>query len=908
MDQMRPDPDALLDRINAEEAKKKRGKLKVFFGAAPGVGKTYAMLEEARRQAEQGLDVLIGYAEPHIRPDTEMLLLGLRILPYKMVEYKGVTLKEFDLDAALARRPALICVDELAHSNAPGLRHARRYQDVLELLGAGLDVWTTLNVQHLESVHDIVERVSGVKVRETLPDWVLEQADDIQLVDISPEKLIERIAAGKIYTHHSVDYLTRQFFNRGNLAALRELALRRLADRVDVQMETFRRQNAVAEPWPAAERILVCIGPSPFSARLVRAARRMAMAFRTNWIALYVQTPGTARLPSHARERAFATLRLAEELGGQTVTLHGDDPAREILAYARGKNVARIIVGKPLRRRGALFQRSLVDQLIRRAGPIDIYIIRDSSEPVLSERPSGPAPRPRPAGYGWAVAITALTTILGAGLYHGLHLSNINVLMLDLLGVLGVAIRFGRGPAALASVLSVAAFDYTVVPPYYSFAVSDTQYGITFAVMLVAALLISTLTDRLHRQSEAARHRERRTAALLALSRDLAATSEKEKSMQTAVRHISEMFRCAAAVLLPGGESPGRPGLAVAAGIGPAPADEKEMSVAQWVFEHDQPAGRTTSTLPSAAAMYVPLRIGPKTIGVLALRGEAVEHFCDPDHRHFLEAFANQTALALERANLAEETRRAWRRVETESIRNTLLSGVSHDLRTPLAVITGSATALLEGSLDRASAAGAQMLAAIVEEAERMERLIANLLDMSRLESGTVQPRLEIFPLNELVASALARLKRRVAGRNIHLAIPADMPLLRVDGLFFEQALTNLIENAVEHTPPDTPLEISAAASGRGATIQIADRGPGLPAEHRERLFEKFFRAPAARGQRGAGLGLALVRAIVQMHAGSVTAGNRPGGGAEFTITLPQACTCSDAGDILQNEDSETDT
>jgi len=899
----RPDPDALLAEVTAAEQKSARGRLKIFFGAAAGVGKTYAMLEEARKRAEEGMDLLIGYAEPHIRPDTEALLLGMEIQPYKMVEYKGTVFKEFDLDGVLKRKPALICVDELAHTNIPGNplpRHAKRYQDVLELIDAGINVYTTLNVQHLESVNDIVERTSGIKVRETLPDWVLEQADEVQLIDISPDKLIERIAEGKIYKQHQADHITKQFFNKGNISALRELALRRTADRVDAQMEDFRRESGVKTLWPAAERIMVCIGPSPFSMRLVRAARRMSAALKTPWIAAYVETPKSAQLPPDARERINQTLRLAEQLGAQTVKLSGVNPADELIAYAKAKNVARIIIGKPeLPRWKEFLHGSIVNDLIRKSGQTDIYVIHDERTDVV--RPAAAQVGARKVNwkaYAWSVGICSASTLLGMLLYHKLgyradlpgedphQFSNTNVLMIDLLAVLLIALRFGRGPAVLASILSVAAFDFTVVPPYFSFAVTDAQYFITFGVMFSTALVISTLTDRLQQQGELARHGVRQTAALLDLSRELAATRGKKELLAVAIRHISEVFDCKVGILLADQEHH----LVLGAGNWDVQLDDKELGVAQWAFEHDQPAGQTTATLPSASGLYVALRSGQGRDGVLGIVGDRVNQFVDPDRFHLLEAFASQTALAIERAALAEEAQRAWARVEAEFIRNTLLSGVSHDLRTPLAVITGSASTLLDAGHAIDEPTRRELLVAIADEAEHMEHFINNLLDMTRLESRGLQPKRDLFPLQELVASATQRLRKRIESREMVVAIPCDFPLLWVDGTLFEQVLINLLDNALEYTPADTPIEISAAAEDDQVTIRVADHGPGLPADDPNRVFQKFFRSAVGANRRGIGLGLAIVRGIVELHGGTITAHNRAagggGGGAEFVITL----------------------
>jgi two-component system, OmpR family, sensor histidine kinase KdpD len=890
----RPNPDELLSRVVGEDAKARRGKLKVFFGSNAGVGKTYAMLDEARTRAAEGINVLIGYAEPHIRPDTEALLLGLDILPYKIVEHKGAVLKEFDLDAALARHPAICCVDELAHTNAPGLRHPKRWQDVFEMLDAGVNVYTTLNVQHLESVNDIVERITGIHVRETLPDRVLEEADELELVDISPDELTERLREGKVYEPDKVEQALKHFFNRGNLIALRELALRRTAERVDAQMREARHAASAVHTWAASERILVCVGPSPFAAQLVRAAKRLADAFRAPWYAVCVETPGTSYLSGPQRQRLAETLRLAEQLGAQAVTLSGQKVADELLSFAREKNITKIVIGKPElpRLREWLF-RSIVDDVIRKSDSIDVYVIRHEREasPVPVQRATRRPGKLR--DYAWAAGICLLATALGTFLYHvlgneGQRFSNANALMIHLLAVLVVATRFGRGPAILASVLAVAAFDFTVVPPYYTFAVADSQYLFTFAVMLVTALIISTLADRIRRLALAARNRERRTAALLSLSRDLAATRETRDIVQTVVRHVAGVFDSTAAVFLP--NTKGELALA-ATSRDIQPLADKELGVVQWVFDHHQPAGRDTSTLPAAAGIFLPMSATRGTIGVLGLLDPQQSQ--PPESLHLLEAFANQSALALERAILAEESQQAWERVEAEFLRNTLLSGVSHDLRTPLAAITGAASSLAEPE-GLAESARRELARDIVTESDRMERLITNLLEMTRLESGGFTLRKDWHPLNEIVGTTLARLHKRLAQHPVTTHLPADLPLIFADAIALDEVLSNILDNASLYTPAGTPIDIRASAGGQLITLEISDRGPGLPKADPARVFQKFFRggtrtkgAADDGSRRGVGLGLAICKGIVELHGGTITAENNTDGGARFRITLP---------------------
>ncbi|HWE93069.1 MAG TPA: sensor histidine kinase KdpD [Tepidisphaeraceae bacterium] len=900
LDPHRPDPDELLAEVQQKERKAVRGKVKVFFGAAPGVGKTFAMLEEGRARAAEGMDVVVGYAEPHARTDTEALLLGMEILRYQFVDYKNVRLKEFDLDAALERRPALLLIDELAHTNAPGMRHSKRWQDVAEVLGAGIDVYTTLNVQHLESVNDIVERITGVKVRETLPDSVLEQADDVELIDIAPDELLQRIEEGKVYAPEMAERASRNFFSKGNLLALRELALRRTADRVDAQMQDFRRENRVRETWAATERLLVCVSPSPLSARLVRAAKRLATSLRAPWVAIYVERPAL-RLSQADRDRVTQTLRLAAQLGAETVTLGGRSVSEEVLSFARERNVTKIVIGKPERPRWreAIFG-SAVEEIIRGSGAIDIYVIRALAEEAAGppgERPKAPSVQWPP--YVWSAAVVGACTGLAwcattafhraVGSPNGDPSSGelINLVMAYLLAVVIVATRLGRGPAIMASVLSVAAFDFFFVPPKFTFAVSDWRYLPTFGVVLAVAIIISSLTDRVREQALASRDRERRTAALLRLSRDLAAIRGKGNLLKAAVRHVAEVFDCQVIMLLPGPLSHLTPREAKSDDYA---MDDRELAVAQWAFDHDQAAGLGTATLPGARAIYLPLTASRGTAGVLGVCPKNPQRLADPEQMRLIEAFTSQAALAIERASLAEEAQQAWVQVEAEMMRNTLLSSVSHDLRTPLAAIEGAASSLVETGTALSEDLRHQLAETIYDESERMDRLINNLLDMTRLESGGLRVRKEWQPLQEVIGSALHHLEKRLRGREVKVSLAPDLPLVPIDAISIEQVLANLLDNAAEYTPPGSPIEVRGARAEGAVAVEISDRGPGLPPGTERRVFQKFFRAVPEGvdgARRGIGLGLAICRGIVEAHGGVISAENREGGGARFRFTIP---------------------
>jgi two-component system sensor histidine kinase KdpD len=879
----RPDPDELLARVKEAETRQGRGKLKIFFGAAAGVGKTYAMLEAAREQRAQGVDVVVGWVETHGRVETEALLGGLEILPRRPVEYRGARLQELDLDAALARRPALILVDELAHTNAPGSRHAKRWQDVLELLDAGINVYSAMNVQHVDSLNDVVARITGVVVRETVPDSIFEHTDEVELIDLPPDDLLQRLRDGKIYIPEQAREAIENFFRKGNLIALRELALRVTAQHVDAEMRHYMRDHAIRQTWPVRERLLVCIGPSPSSIRLVRAAKRMAEGLGAEWIVAYVETPSQVRLPPEARDRVAQTMRLAEQLGAQTHTLTGQRMSDEILAFARSRNVSKIVVGKPER---PLWKRiamgSIVDTLVQGSGEIDVYVIsgdRDDSRPV--------PPRPWPVQTSWPPYAYALVTVaICTGIAWAMfpYFAFSNLIMVYLLGVIVVATRYGRGPSLLASLLSVGAFDFFFVPPYFTFAVTDTQYFITFSVMLIVAVVISGLATRIRDQAVSARERERRMAALYAMSRELASTRGVQGLLAAAIRHITEVFRARVAVLLP--DAGGRLGGDGAVGA-EFPMDTSEVAVSQWVYEHGQVAGQGTDTLPGATGLYVPLVGSRGTVGVLGLRPDDPRSLQAPEQLHQLETFASQTALAIERARLAEEAEQAQVRAETERLRNSLLSSVSHDLRTPLASITGAASTLIDNEARLDAATRRDLLEALHEEADRLNRLVQNLLEMTRLEAGALVPHTAWHSVEEVVGAALGRFGKSLAARPVATRIPAELPLVPMDDVLIEQVLINLIDNAIKYTPPATPIEVSAEETAGAVMVEVADRGPGLPPGEERLIFEKFHRTDPAPSARGAGLGLAICQGIIQAHGGSIWAENRAGGGVALRFTLP---------------------
>jgi two-component system sensor histidine kinase KdpD len=880
MSHIRPDPEALLAQASREDSGRARGHLKIFFGMCPGVGKTYTMLEAARQKAMEGVDVVAGYVEPHARPETEAILIGLEVMARKSIPYRGVTLEEFDLDAALKRKPQLILVDELAHTNAPGARHAKRMQDIQELLAAGIDVFTTLNVQHLESMNDVIAQITGVIVRETVPDSILDDADDVELVDLPPDDLLERLKEGRVYIPEQARQAAQGFFRRENLIALRELALRVTADRVGAQVQVQHAGKGATHPWATGERLLVCVGPSPLSARVIRVARRIAAAQHCYWVAAWVETSSMSRA---ALLQARRNLRLAERLGAETAELAGDHPVDELLAYARRNNISRIVIGKPsLSRWRELLRGSIVDELIRRSGEIDVHVIKGDVESGFES----PAPSVKaaviPTDYAKALATLAVCTLVAWPLSP--YFSPTNLAMIFLAGTVHVALRLGTGPAVMASLIAPLTFNFFFTQPYFSFAITDTQYLLTFFVLLSVSLIISGLSARVRRQTEAARTRYLRTTALYFMSRQMAVSSDSQVMIDFAARHLSDVFGCPAAVLIPAAGGT----LAAAAHHGDFPITvTNEITAAAWVLQNQKWAGRGTDTLPACQALYVPLVAADKSIGVIGLKLGDENAMTDPDQQHLLETFASQVSLALQRAKLVEQAQAAQLQIESERLRNSLLSSVSHDLRTPLATITGASSLLVEEQQSLTPEVRRELAQSIYEESDRLNRLVSNLLDVTRLESGALQLNREWQPLEEVVGVVLRRLETKLASHKLQLHIPPDLPLVPIDCLLIQQVLLNLLENAIKYTPQGTQIDLRATGTPEGVFVEVADRGPGLREGDCEQVFEKFYRSPARPSMSGVGLGLTVCRGIVQAHGGQIWAENRTGGGASFRFTLP---------------------
>ncbi len=878
-DEQRPDPDALLAQLEAEQARAARGKLKVFFGASPGVGKTYAMLNAARQLVIQGVDLVVGVVETHGRTETAVMLQGLEVLPHKEIEYRGHVLKEFDLDAALIRKPDLVLVDELAHTNAPGSRHPKRWQDVEELLAAGIDVYTTINVQHLESLNDVVGGITGARVWETVPDRVFDEADEVVLVDLPPEELLQRLKEGKVYIPQQAERAMQNFFRKGNLLALRELSLRRTADRVDEDVLAYRREQAVSTVWPMQDSVLVCVSASPGNEKLIRRAARMVTQFEVPWHVILVETPYIRRLPETRRAQILGLLKLAEELGARTAVLSGPDAVATAIAYAREHNLGKVIVGRDQSRR-LPWQRGFAESLGRRAPDLDlIQVAREGVNP--DHQPEGAGHRTRDAswrGYLAGAAGIALVTALSQPLHA--FLDPTNIVMLYLLVVVLAALKLGRGPAVLAAFLAVAAFDFFFVPPRLSFSVSDVQYLVTFAVMLAVALVIGHLTADLSFQATIAESRARHNRALYEMARELSSALTVEQIAEITHRFIDLGFNAQASILVPNDAN------RITSPPGTAPLENADTGIAQWAFDHGEAAGCSTNTLPSSPLLYVPLKAPMRIRGVLAIDPRKAGWLPTPEQRQLLDTSATLIAIALERVHYIAVAQDALVHMESERLRNSLLSALSHDLRTPLTVLTGLADSLsLTGPA--LSPAQADIARAIREEALRTSALVNNLLDMARLQVGNVKLKREWQPLEEVVGVALQSRSAMLAQHSVHIDLPADLPLLEFDAVLMERVFCNLIENAAKYTPPGSLIEIKARRDGDQAEIVVADNGPGLPPGKKESLFEKFTRGREEKGVAGVGLGLAIVRAIITAHDGTIRAESRPGGGARFVIRLP---------------------
>lgn len=884
MNSQRPDPDRLLDQINAEEAREKRGKLKIFFGASAGVGKTYAMLGDARQQSAQGVDVVIGVIETHGRAETEAMADGLERLPLREIAYREHRLREFDLDGALARRPAVILIDELAHSNVAGSRHPKRWQDVCELLSAGINVHTTVNVQHLETLNDIVNGITGIRVWETVPDRIFDDADEVVVVDFPPDELLERLRQGKVYLPQQADQAARNFFRKGNLLALRELALRRTANRVDGEMQAYRSRNSLLPVWPNRESLLACVGPGEAGEKIVRACARLAAQLDVAWHAVHVDAAGAAS-DERARQDVLRVLKLAQELGATTAMLSAPGIATALIHYAREHNLSRLVMGRPERRWRWPLQSTLGERIEAQADDLDV--LRLALPRTTAARPpkrSPPRARISWKGYAAALAACAITALAATPLLGVLELTNI--VMLFLLCVIGIALRYGRGPAICASFVGVALFDFFFVPPRFSFNVSDAQYLLTFAVMLVVALVVGQLTAGLKTQVKAVTEREQRVSGLYEMSRDLSAALLVEQVAQIGARFLIAEFGVKTALLV-ADENEHLVAL-------PGATTEVDLGVAQWAFARGEAAGRGTDTLPASRCLVLPLKATMRLRGVLAV-DLTQTGLLSPEQRRVLDTCASLMAISIERIHYIDVAQKTTLQMESERLRNSLLSTISHDLRTPLASLVGLADTV-QLTKPPLSEEQRELILSMRHSAMRMTALVNNLLDMARLESGAVHLNRQWQPLEDVVGSAIGASVGLLEDRPLKVNLAPDLPLLQFDAVLIERVLCNLLENAAKYTPAHTPISIEAHAETDFVTLSVDDQGPGLPSGREDAIFEKFERGRKEGSASGVGLGLAICRAIMQAHGGSIRGQTRAAGGASFVLSLPRGEPPTDDG------------
>lgn len=878
----RPSPEALLENARRES----RGRLKIFLGAAPGVGKTYEMLMSGRARKADGIDVVVGIVETHGRQETQALVDGFEIVPRIKVPYKGHVLEEMDIDAILARQPALVLVDELAHSNAPGSRHPKRYLDVEELLDRGIDVYTTLNIQHVESLNDVVAQITRIRVRETVPDSIIDRADDIEIIDLTPGDLLKRLEEGKVYVPKTAKRAVQNYFSPGNLTALRELALRRTAQRVDEQLLSHMQSHAIPGPWAAGERVLVCIDAQSRGPSLVRYARRQADRLRASWAALHIETPRAASRPEEEKDQIAAALRLAEQLGGDAVILPGQEIVREILRYAIANNYTHIVVGKPTKPRWReFFQGSISHDLIRAAGDISVHVI--SGRDVDQTSPRGvatiAASRFRVQPYLLSATYVCVATLVGTLLSRTLDVQN--VALVFLMAVLAAAVGGGIWPALFASFAGALCFNFFFLPPLYTLDIGSSESAVAFVFFLGVALIASNLTARVQRQAAAARERARTTEDLYLFSKKLAGTGTLDEVLWATAYQMASMLRVRVVILLPEEST-----LAVRAGYPPDDTlVDADIAAARWAWEHDRPAGRGADTLPGAKRLYIPLRTGRGPVGVIGLDNDRQGPLLSPEQQRLLDALADQAALAIERIQLVADVDKARLAVEADKLRAALLRSISHDLKTPLAAILGTASALRDYDETLSADSRADLITTIADESERLNRFIANLLDMTRLESGAIEPNASLHFLGDVVGTSLRRATKILARHRMQIDVPADLPMLKLDHVLFEQVLFNLLDNAAKYAPPGSTIRVQGWSDGAFVNLQVIDEGPGIPEDSLERIFDSFYRVSKTDSVRaGTGLGLSICRGFVEAMGGKITAGNRPNGhGAVFTIRMP---------------------
>ena len=887
--EQRPSPEALLEAARREEGA--TGRLKIFVGAAPGVGKTYEMLQSAHAKRKAGVDVVVGFVETHGRAETEALVRGLEVIPRKRFDYRGQTVEEMDLDAVIARRPQIALVDELAHTNAPLCRHPKRYLDVEELLSRGIDVYTAVNIQHIESLNDVVAQITHVRVRETVPDSVFDRADAIELIDLTPDDLIQRLKEGKVYVPKQAERALEHYFSPGNLTALRELALRRTAERVDEQLLTHMQANAIPGPWAAGERILVCVSEDPRAAGLVRYTKRLADRLHAPFTAISIETRRSQQLSDEERDRLADTLRLAESLGGEALTIPavGRRIADDVVSFAQGNNVTQIVIGKSTRSRWFEMTRgSVVHDLVRRAGNISVHVIpgdemsaeaapKTAVQTAARSEPFDPLP------YLKALGFVLIGLVAAQLIQPRFGIENVDLVLLT--AVVAVAVRYGLWPSLLATVAASLSYNFFFLPPLYTFTITDPTNVAAFLLFLVVAMIVSNVAARVRIQADTAIGRIRMTEQLHAFSRKLAGTATLDDVLWATAYQIALMLKVRVVLLLP------EEGLlTVKSGYPPEDElDQADLAAANWAWSNDRPAGRSSDTLPGAKRLFLPMRTGRGPIGVIGIDNDRTGPLLTPDQRRLLDALVDQGALAIERVLLVEDMDRVKRTVESDRLRSALLTSISHDLKTPLASVLGAASTMRDLAGALSDTEKRDLLATVIDESERLNRFIANLLDMTKLESGAIVPNTALHDLGEIVGSALRRASKILTAHKIELVLAAELPMLQLDAVLFEQVLFNLLDNAAKYSPPETTISIRGRRESGHVVLEIADEGAGIPPDELDSVFDKFYRVQKGDHVRpGTGLGLAISRGFVEAMRGTISAANRSErSGAVITIRLP---------------------
>jgi len=886
-EQERPDPDELLAHINENAEQQKHGKLKIFLGYVAGVGKTFAMLEAAHQRKDEGIDIVVGYVETHGRKDTEDLLKGLEIIPGQEIEYHGKKVKEMNLDSILTRHPQMVLVDELAHSNVPGMRHPKRYQDVEEILDAGINVYTTVNIQHLESLKDVIQQITGITVHETVPDRIVDEAYEIELIDLPTDELINRLRTGKVYVPDQAARALERFFRKGNLTALRELSLRRAADRVDDQMFHYMQNKSIPGPWPAADRIMVCISSQLMSEQLIRTGRRLSDDLNAEWYVVFVETPQQTQKMTHDRTILQHNMNLAEELGAQVTTLVGDSIVDSALGFAQKHNITKLIVGKHLHPHWYnLIRGSIVDQLIKKSGVIDIYVVseKSTSTPKINQNPDKYPFKLKP--YLGGLLLVILTT--GLGYLLSPYLDPVNLLMFFLIAVILSAVFFGRSPTIFTSILGVLAFDFFFIEPHFTFSVNDTQYILTFIGLLIVGLVISSSAALLRDQINILRRREQQNQVLKSFSRELTAAITLSEVLHASIHHISDMFNCETMVLLPEENR-----LTIGSSTPNFVINESELAVASWAFKNAKEAGSGTNTLPASPIRFIPLITSHEIVGLIGIKLADSSALQSSNQKVLLEGVVNLAAIAIERASFAQKAAQTETMRNTEKLQTALLNSISHELRTPLATITGVLSSLEESEQSSSKqrlddSVKLELIRSATSQAEQLNHIVKNLLDMTRVEAGALHLNLEPSDIQDLIGTVIHQMSSKLSSRRIEIKIPTDFPLLTIDAVLIAQVFENLLDNACKYSPPQSPITITVQQNKTDVEISVRDHGIGIPVDDLERIFDKFYRVQRQKSIAGTGLGLSICKGIIEAHGGRIWASNNSDDGMSITFTLPK--------------------